>query len=93
MRRIASDFYTGGYKMILQMDKDLSLEEMGVFATMVNLPEADYTTEDYLAEQSSDKAEYIETLLCSLLEKGYVLKIGEKYAVNKEMIPQVVKEV
>lgn len=34
--------------MILQMDKDLTLEKMGVVATMINLSVADYATAEYL---------------------------------------------
>ena len=77
--------------MILQMDKDLTLEEMGVVATMINLPVADYVTAEYLAELSTDSVEKINRILASLMEKGYVLSIEGKYAVNKEKIPQMAR--
>ena len=77
--------------MILQMDKDLTLEEMGVVATMINLPVADYATAEYLAELSTDSVKKINRILASLMEKGYVLSIEGKYAVNKEKIPQMAR--
>ena len=77
--------------MILQMDKDLTLEEMGVVATMINLPVADYATAENLAALSTDSVDKINSILDSLVKKGYVLIINDKYAVNKEKIPQMTR--
>lgn len=77
--------------MILQMDKDLTLEEMGVVATMINLPVADYATAESLAALSTDSVDKINGILDSLIKKGYVLIINGKYAVNKEKIPQMAR--
>lgn len=75
--------------MILHIDKDLTLEEMGLYATMVNLPSADYTSAEYLATLSTDNVDKIKDILSSLIAKGYVLSLNDKFAVNKETIPHL----
>lgn len=77
--------------MYFRTSKDLSLEEFGVMATMIGLPTADYVTAEELTNFSTDGIDTINNILESLVAKGYVLKLSDRYAVNKEVIPQLAK--
>lgn len=77
--------------LLVYTEKDLTLEEIGMLSTMINLPQADYTTPEYLASLSTDNIDKVNDILLSLMEKGYILKLDDKYAVNKAIIPQVVR--
>lgn len=73
--------------MILPMDRELSLEELGLLATMINLPEADYCNTALIADLSQDSETKIKKLMVNLVEKGYVFTLGGKYVINKAKIP------
>lgn len=73
--------------MIIPLDQDLSLEEMGLLSTMINVIEADYATIDFLTANSSDTKETVNNIIQNLITKGYVFKIKDKFAVNKDKIP------
>lgn len=73
--------------MILPMDKDLTLEELGLLATMINLPEADYCNIAFLAKLSNDSQAKIRNLMHNLISKHYVITLNNKYVINKNKIP------
>ena len=66
---------------------NLSLNALGILGTMVNNPECDYCTFECLCSFSpKDDKKIIKQSLNELIEKEYVLTIGNHYAVNKEKI-------
>lgn len=77
--------------MILPIDTDLTLEELGLLSTMLNDIEADYTTLDYLIVNSSDSGETIIKILDSLINKKYIFKLNDKFIINKEYIPSMIR--
>lgn len=77
--------------MILPIDADLTLEEIGLLSTMLNDIEADYTTLDYLIANSSDSGETIVKTLDSLINKNYIFKLNDKFIINKEYIPSMMR--
>lgn len=65
----------------------LSLDEIGLLTTMLNVDEADYCTIEKLCMLSSDSSTNIVYILNLLLSKGYIkLLYNGKYCVNKEKI-------
>lgn len=73
--------------MIIPTNQDLSLEEIGLLSTMLNDIDADYTTLEYLVNNSADEKENVKKILDSLVEKKYLFLKNEKFIVNKEIIP------
>lgn len=73
--------------MIVPTNQDLSLEEIGLLSTMLNDIDADYTTLEYLVNNSADEKENVKKILDSLVEKKYLFLKNEKFIVNKEIIP------
>ena len=65
--------------MVLQMDKELTLEELGLYATMVNRFDANGVGAEYLASLSTDSVEKVNELLEGLMVKGYVRKVKNIY--------------
>lgn len=64
--------------MYFKTNKELTLAEFGVIATMIGLPSADYVTVDELAQLSADNIEVTGDILESLIAKGYVLTNSSK---------------
>lgn len=62
---------------------DLSLEERGVLATMINRQDADYVTAEKLTTLSRDSIQTVQAALDDLVTKGYLLQDGQIYIVNK----------
>lgn len=61
----------------------MSFEAIGVLSTMVNVPECDYCTLDELCKKSPDSKSTLQNTLDELISKNYIIKTGNKYAVNK----------
>ncbi len=70
---------------------DLSLEERGVLATMINRPDADYVTAEKLTTFSRDGIQTVQAALDGLVAKGYLLQDGQIYIVNKLRLPDMVR--
>ena len=67
--------------MVLKMDKELTLEEMGLFSIMVNIPEAKEATAEYLSNFSvKDSYKKVLRLLKGLVDKGYVTQHGNIFS-------------
>lgn len=75
--------------LILSTDNSLSLAAVGLLTAMVNYPEKDYSTLDELYESSNDDFDTIETAVNELVDKKYLLCIGDRFAVNKTRIPEM----
>lgn len=75
--------------LILSTDNSLSLTAVGLLTAMVNCPEKDYSTIDELYESSNDDFDTIETAVYELVDKKYLLCIGNRFAVNKIRIPEM----
>lgn len=75
--------------LILPTDNSLSLAANGLLTAMVNCPEKDYSTIDELYESSNDDFDTIETAIYELVNAGYVLCIGNRFAVNKIRMPEM----
>lgn len=76
--------------IVVPLKNDLTLEELGVYSAMINVPEIDYCSATELCNYmgiKKDEYNYVDFILNSLLNKGYLLKIYGKYAVNKLKIP------
>lgn len=73
------------YNLIIPTNKNLSLEAMGILATMVNNPDDDYCTDEELHRSlKSDTLDTIHSALKELIAKEYVYQLdGCVYAVNK----------
>ena len=68
-------------------DNDLSLEANGVLSKMLNNPDTDYVKAvDLCAVCENDSLRTIKKALTELTNKGYLLRIGNTYAVNKVRI-------
>lgn len=66
---------------------DLSSGEIGLYGTMVELPEFDYVTPKEISNKlSKDNITDIKKWLSSLVEKNYLLTCAGKYAVNKDKL-------
>ncbi len=75
--------------MIYKMDAELTLEELGLFSIMSNIPEARSATAEHLSGYSEkDSFEKILRLLKSLVDKGYITYDGNKFTA----IPEKAKE-
>jgi len=71
-------------------DKNISLEAKGVLETMVNLPEGDYHTPLELCMLlETDSLRTIREAMNELAGAGYLVCVGDKYAVNKLRIPEM----
>jgi hypothetical protein len=71
-------------------DNDLSLEANGVLSKMLNNPDTDYVKAvDLCAVCENDSLRTIKKALSELTDKGYLLRIGNTYAVNKVRITQM----
>ena len=71
-------------------DNDLSLEANGVLSKMLNNPDTDYVKAvDLCAVCENDSLRTIKKALAELTDKGYLLRIGNTYAVNKVRITEM----
>ena len=71
-------------------DKNISLEAKGVLETMGNLPEGDYHTPLELCMLlETDSLRTIREAMNELAGAGYLVCVGDKYAVNKLRIPEM----
>lgn len=71
-------------------DNSLSCEATGILSKMLNLPESDYLTAEELCPFfENDSLKTIRTALNELTDAGYLLRIGNTYAVNKLRITQM----
>ncbi len=71
-------------------DNDLSLEANGVLSKMLNNPDTDYVKAvDLCAVCENDSLRTIKKALAELTDKGYLLRIGNTYAVNKVRIMEM----
>ena len=68
---------------------ELALEEIGLYATMLNEDGANFSTAETLAKLSTDSMEKVEEILMSLLRKGYVDKVNDVYIVNRSKADEV----
>ena len=75
--------------MDYKFENDLSLEEIGLYATMLNEDGANFATAEQLAALSTDSVEKVEEILMSLLRKGYVDKVNDVYIVNRSKADEV----
>ena len=58
--------------MDYKFENELALEEIGLYATMLNEDGANFATAEQLAALSTDSVEKVKEILMSLLRKGYV---------------------
>ena len=71
-------------------DNELSLEATAVLTLMLNSPGTDYVNEvDLCLVCENDSIKTIRRALSELADKGYLLHIGDKYAVNKQRVTQM----
>ncbi|MBR1422703.1 MAG: hypothetical protein K6F91_02040 [Ruminococcus sp.] len=71
-------------------DNSLSCEATAVLLKMLNSPEIDYhKSEEFCSFFENDSLKTIRKALNELVEAGYLLRIGETYAVNKLKITQM----
>ncbi|MBQ8942248.1 MAG: hypothetical protein IJ062_10470 [Firmicutes bacterium] len=75
--------------MDYKFENDLSLEEIGLYATMLNEDGANFATAEQLAALSTDNVEKVKEILMSLLRKGYVDKVNDVYIVNRSKADEV----
>ena len=75
--------------MDYKFENDLSLEEIGLYATMLNEDGANFATAEQLATLSTDNVEKVKEILMSLLRKGYVDKLNDVYIVNRSKADEV----
>ena len=79
--------------MVLKMDKELTLEEMGLFSIMVNIPEAKVATAECLSNFSvKDSYKKVLRLLKGLVDKGYVTQHGNIFSVVPEKANEYIME-
>lgn len=79
------------YNLIIPSNSNLSLEAIGVLATMINNPNDDYCTDEELhLSLKSDTLGTIRSALKELMAKEYVYQLDScTYAVNKHKILQM----
>ena len=77
-------------------DNGLSLEATGVLSMMLNSPDTDYIREvdlclvcEEIQNTAKRESETIRKALGELTDKGYLLHIGDTYAVNKQKVTQM----
>ena len=71
-------------------DNGLSLEATGILSMMLNSPDTDYIREvDLCLVCENDSLKTIRKALGELTDKGYLLHIGDTYAVNKQKVTQM----
>ena len=75
--------------MDYKFENELALEEIGLYATMLNEDGANFSTAETLAKLSTDNVEKVEEILISLLRKGYVDKVNDVYIVNRSKADEV----
>ncbi len=79
--------------MTLKMDKELSLEELGLYSIMLSVPEAKEVSAEYLANFSAkDSYKKVLKLLKGLLDKGYVVKKNGVYCAVPEKAKEIINE-
>lgn len=68
---------------------DLSLDAGGLLMRMANNPSCDYTTiEEFHRLYPADSISTYKKAFAELLHKNYVLKVGNRYTVNKTKMLQ-----
>ncbi|MBR1736995.1 MAG: hypothetical protein IJ736_08270 [Firmicutes bacterium] len=75
--------------MDYKFENELALEEIGLYATMLNEDGANFSTAEMLAKLSTDSVEKVKEILVSLLRKGYVDKVNDVYIVNRSKADEV----
>lgn len=75
--------------MDYKFENELALEEIGLYATMLNEDGANFATAEQLAALSTDSVEKVKEILMSLLRKGYVDKLNDVYIVNRSKADEV----
>ena len=75
--------------MDYKFENELALEEIGLYATMLNEDGANFSTAETLAKLSTDSVEKVKEILMSLLRKGYVDKFNDVYIVNRSKANEV----
>ena len=75
--------------MDYKFETELSLEEIGLYSTMLNEDGANFATAEQLAALSTDSVEKVKEILMSLLRKGYVDKLNDVYIVNRSKADEV----
>ena len=75
--------------LIIPKDSNLSLNEIGLLSTMLNIPDCDYATLEKLCSITGDTALEIEETLTSLQKQNYVIVVAGKYAINKHRLTNV----
>ena len=79
--------------MDLKMDKELTLEEMGLFSIMVNIPEVKEATAEYLSNFSvKNSYKKVLRLLKGLVDKGYVTQHGNIFFAVPEKANEYIME-
>ncbi|MBQ8941201.1 MAG: hypothetical protein IJ062_05135 [Firmicutes bacterium] len=79
--------------MVLKTDKELTLEEMGLFSIMVNIPEAKEATAEYLSNFSvKDSYKKVLRLLKVLVDEGYVIRHGNIFSTVLEKANEYIIE-
>ena len=53
-------------------EKELSLEEIGLYATMLNAEDANFATAEHLAALSTDSVEKFKGILTNLLRNPFI---------------------
>lgn len=77
-------------KTIYPNDNQLSLEANGLLSAMLNVPERDYhTAEELCVFSECDSLKTIRMAIAELKDKGYIICVNGKYAVNKLTIPSM----
>lgn len=71
-------------KLDILSEEKLSYEALGVLSSMVNVADCDYCTLDELCKKNpADSKSTVKKALNELMSKNFLVKIGNKYAVNK----------
>ena len=77
--------------MKFNLNNNMNIDEFGLYVTMVNEPAADYSTAKFLSTLSTDSEEDVQRMLDGLLDKGYLIKIDDLYAVDKSVMLDMVR--